>query len=173
MNTINEIQVLTNIRLSQAQKYVLTKLVLPNTTPLTSYESVSTGKNVVANRNILVKLGMVQVGDNEARITEKGMSALKNENLIDDSGALTPQGEEYAYAENLEDVEKLAAKQPEKPQTGMAQDTSPITQAAAQQPKQIATPPADISFPESGSLIYDMETLLSEKYFIEKHPKKL
>jgi len=104
MDKLNEANVLTNIRLSQAQKYVLSKLKLPDTTPHLSYGQLSAGRNIVANRDILVKLGMVVVGDNTATITDKGTDALRNEALIDDTGALTKLGKQYAYAENLNDL---------------------------------------------------------------------
>lgn len=176
MDKINEVQVLTNIRLSHAQKFVLAKLMLPNATPLTSYESVSSGKNVVANRNVLIKLGMVKVGANEAQITEKGKDALKNENLVDDMGTLTPQGEQYAYATDLEDLAKIAAKDQKDPETpapelGTTQETPP---GGAQQPTEIASQnDAGTPMPETWSMISDMQTELSEKRFIKKHSKKL
>lgn len=104
MNIITEVQVLTNIQLSQAQKLILSKLMLPEKTPLTSYEQVSSGRNMVANRDTLVQLGMITVGDNTAEITDKGQNAARNENLVDDMGTLTSQGETYAYAKDLNDI---------------------------------------------------------------------
>ncbi len=174
MNEINEVQILTNVRLSQAQKFILTKLMLPNATPLTSYEQTSDGKNIVANRDVLIKLGMVQVGQNEAQITEKGQSALQNEALIDDTGNLTQEGEQYAYAEKLEDVETLAdqGQRPEEPNTG--QD---LTQARPDGPSPVAgiatqsDAEAKPSF-ESWEMISDIQEALTRKQFIENHSKK-
>lgn len=172
MDTINETQVLTNIRLSHAQKFVLAKLTLPNLTPLTAYEHISTGKNIVANRDILIKLGMVKVGQNEAEITEKGTQALQNENLIDDMGNLTEQGEGYAYAKDLVAIEKLAAKEkpPEVPEPEISDMEKPQVPVAAG----ASSPDAgvqDVSF-ESWSMISAMQEELSEKEFLKKKTSK-
>jgi hypothetical protein len=119
MIKINENQILTNVRLGIAQKYVLAKIFLPTQTPLTAFSSVSDDENVVAARETLEKLGMIGVNEtkNEAWITEKGKAALRNENLIDDMDNLTPAGEQFAYAKTFADAEKIAAqeKSPELP----------------------------------------------------------
>jgi len=169
MENISEVQVLTNVRLSHAQKYVLAKLMLPNQTPLIAYTNVSTGKNVVANRDVLVKLGMVIVGANEAEITEQGKAALQNENLVDDMGNLTPQGEQYAYAKDLAAVEQIAAQ--EKPPEMPSPEAEP-----AQEPKPMGIAPedtrsAEISF-ESWSMISSIQEELMQKEFLKTHTSK-
>lgn len=172
MNKINEIQILTNVRLSQTQKFVLTKLVIPDSTPLTSYEQTSSEKNVVANRDILVKLGMVEVGENAVQITKKGREALRNENLVDDMGNLTEQGEQYAYAEKLEDIEKIVAQQQNEP---MTPDTGQKPETGQQNDVQTIEMPAqapDGIMPESWSMISDMQDKLLHKQFIKKYSKK-
>jgi len=112
MVKINESQILTNVRLSIAQKYVLSKIHLPTQTPLTAFSSVSDNENVVAARQGLEKLEMVGVDEtkNEAWITEKGKAALRNENLIDEMDNLTPEGEQYAYAKTFADAEQISVK---------------------------------------------------------------
>jgi len=173
MEKINEVQILTNVRLSHAQKFILSKLMLPEKTPLTSFEQVSTGRNILSNRDILIKLGMLIVGENEAEITEKGKEALRNENLIDDMDNLTDQGEQYAYAKDLAEVERLAAqeKEPEMPDLNHKQseieEPKPIGNTA--QDQQAAGP-----F-EQWSMINDAQSILKESEFLEEYsikPKK-
>lgn len=174
MDSINEVQVLTNIRLSQAQKYILAKLVLPNSTPLTSYEEISSGKNIVANRDILIKLEMLKLGANEAEITDKGINALKNENLVDNNNSLTQQGEQYAYATSLEDIEKIAAqeqKEPQKPAPELG-NTAETPVGGPQQPTEIARE-QDPGGPalESWAMISDIHNEFIKKQFIKKYLK--
>ena len=169
MNKINEVQRPTNIMLSVAQKFVLTKLMLPEAeSTLIAYKRVSTGRNIVAARDVLIKQGMLIVGANEAQITEKGQEALKNENLIDDMGTLTPQGEEYAYAEDLEAAEKIMAspKQPEMPALGQEAEVEP--------PKPMGNTSQDTQsgMAESWSMISTAQADLNELGFIKSHSKK-
>jgi len=167
MDKINEVQILTNIRLSHAQKFVLAKLSLPESTPLTAYSSISNDKNVVANRDVLVKLGMVQVGENEAAITEKGKDAMRNEGLTNDTGNLTDLGEQYAYAENLEAIEEIAAKTkaPELPATDHDMETPANPMGiSSQEDTNMAT--------ESWAMISDIQQDLSEKKFLKNHKIK-
>lgn len=170
MDKINEVQVLTNIRLSHAQKFVLGKLSLPNVTPLTAYSSVSNDKNIVANRDVLVKLGMVKLGDNEAEITEKGIAAMQNEGLTDETGNLTDLGEQYAYAKDLEAVEQIAAqeKSPEvpAPEQEIPPETKPM--GISSQNVQDST---KVSF-ESWTMVSDIQNELSEKEFLKNHAVK-
>lgn len=174
MDEINENRILTNVRLSQAQKFILAKLSLPESTPLTSYGQVSSGKNMVANRNVLVKLGMVIVGANEAEITETGIHAMQNENLIDDMGTLTPQGEEYAYADSIEDVEKLASQQETPPEIPQNELPGKEPEARPNPPMGLAPnedAPLASSF-ESWGMISDAQTTISEKEFLKRYSIK-
>jgi len=175
--SIDDNQQAANIRLSQAQKFVLTKLMLPDATPLTSYEQTSGGRNIVANRDTLVKLGMVEVGENSANITERGKAALTQEGLMDDSGALTTQGEEYAFAADLNAVGNIAAKQKNELQAqGKGQ---PITTEPPMDSQMNDLPAPDASASsampnlEGWSMISDMQSELSESDFMRKHGKKL
>lgn len=175
-NNLNEVRTLNNVLLSEAQKFILTKLLLPEATPLTSYSSISAGKNIVANRDILVKLGMLTLGDNEAEITDTGIAALKNEGLVDDSGELSDLGQRYAYAEDLEAVEKISAEQKAPDQTPAPANQ----QGEPPAPGSDGTPPMGIanqsdaeakpSF-EAWSMVTDFQQELAKKSFLEKHTK--
>jgi len=169
MNIITEVQILTNIQLSQAQKLILSKLMLPEKTPLTSYEQVTTGENMVANLDTLVQLGMVIVGNNAAEITQKGIDAAKNENLVDEMGTLTQDGEKYAYAKDIEDIKDIEP-----------QGTDPVMtdNPEVEEPKPMGNTAKDsiasMGF-ESWSMITTAQNELSEQKFIDSQkikPKK-
>jgi len=172
MDISNEAQVLTNIRLSTTQKFILTKLALPNETAVVSYNRISSGRNLVANRDVLVKLGLIQINNNEAVITNKGKQALGDEGLTD-NGVLTKIGNEYAYADTVVDAGKLAINDPApiEPTTEFKKEPPPgegVTPSisAAYQPDGEASP----SF-ESWEMIANSQEVLFRKEFLRKHKK--
>jgi len=120
MKTINERRAPADIQLSGVQKYVLTKLVAAET-PSTAYEEVARGgANVVAASNFLTDKGLMTVDENkaDASITEQGQEVLRNEALIDEMGALTEEGQMWAYAASPEEAAKAdhdAKGKPEAP----------------------------------------------------------
>ena len=169
MVKINESQILTNVRLSIAQKYVLSKIHLPTQTPLTAFSSVSDNENVVAARQGLEKLEMVGVDEtkNEAWITEKGKAALRNENLIDEMDNLTPEGEQYAYAKTFADAEQISVKE-KLPQLPAPEQTPELDKTT---PPPMGVSPNDqqpLSF-ESWSMISEAQAELSEAEWKRLH----
>lgn len=176
-NNLDEARTLGNVLLSEAQKFILTKLLLPDSTPLLGYQNISVGKNIVANRDVLVKLGMLTLGDNEAEITEAGTEALRNEGLVDEAGQLSDLGERYAYAEDLEAVEKISA---EMQAPGAIQPAGPDKQGEPPAPGSDGTPPMGIanqsdqeakpSF-ESWSMVTEFQQELSKRTFLKNHKK--
>lgn len=126
MKTIKERFQHDTIQLSAAQKYVLTKLVAAET-PLNAYEEVSRGQNVVAARDMLAKLGLMTVSENNAEITEQGQEALRKEALLDETGNLTEEGEMYGFAASPEEAAKAEHAQKGKPE-------SPVQPSPEQQP---------------------------------------
>lgn len=176
-NNLDEARTIGNVLLSEAQKFILTKLLLPNSTPLLGYQNISVGKNIVANRDVLVKLGMITLGDKEAEITEAGIEALRNEGLVDDSGQLTDLGERYAYAKDLEDVEKISA---EMTAPNAMKPAGPDQQGEPPAPGSEGTPPMGIanqsdkevqpSF-EAWSMVTEFQEELTKKTFLDKHKK--
>jgi len=174
---LNEVRILNNVLLSEAQKFILTKLLLPDATPVTNYSSISAGKNLVANRDILVKLGLLTLGENEADITETGIAALKNEGLASDTGELTDLGQRYAYAPDLEAVEKISAEFKAPDQTPTSDNNQ---QSEPPAPGSEGTPPMGIanqsdqeakpSF-EAWSMVTDFEEEFTKKSFLNKYKK--
>lgn len=65
-------------------------------TPQVAATEISRGQNLLAARDMLVRLGLLSVGDNEAFVTPQGEEIMRNQNLIDETGELTPEGQKYA-----------------------------------------------------------------------------
>lgn len=78
------------------QKRVLTK-IKSAATPEVAATEISKGNHLVTARDMLIKLNMITVDDNKAEITSQGEQIMKNQNLVDDMGELTDEGQKYAY----------------------------------------------------------------------------
>jgi len=180
MDTVNEVHVLTNVRLSQTQKFILAKLALPETTPHAVYSQITTNRDVVVDRNTLVELGLIYVDDDaeEAELTDEGMAALKSENLADETGSLTPEGEKYAYAGDMEELQKIAAQNAPARGTSAPQSTSnePTSEpgpmgVSAQDTRTTVDVHAANAFGESWSMIQQIQEELKQKAFLSKQKK--
>ena len=90
-----ETSILPSIRLTDTQKSVLTT-IKSAPTPQVALENISTGRNMLAARDILKQLGLITFDDDSAEITNDGTETMKNANLIDDSGELTDEGRSFA-----------------------------------------------------------------------------
>lgn len=80
------------------QKQVLTKIIAAATPQLAATE-VSKGRQLVAARDMLIKLGLIKIDDNKAEVTDLGKEVMTNQNLIDNMGSLTPEGEKIAFGD--------------------------------------------------------------------------
>jgi len=101
MDIINEKRTLTTVRLTSNQKKAMTRIVASATEKVAA-EEVSKGRGLVAARDLLVKLGMIEYRDGYAALTTDGEQLLKDSNLIDDMGSLTEEGNKFAYEEGEE-----------------------------------------------------------------------
>lgn len=93
-------RILTTVHLSDLQKEVLAK-VHAAPTPQVAWEEISgaaaiVDDNLAAARDVLGNLGLMVVGDGTLEVTPNGEEVMKDENLIDDMGELTEQGQELA-----------------------------------------------------------------------------
>lgn len=80
------------------QKRVLAKIVA-SPTPTVAAEQISNDANIVAARNMLMKMGIITLANNEAALTDRGKEVATDENIIDQSGQLTSTGEKLAYTD--------------------------------------------------------------------------
>ena len=100
MKTLNEIKVLTNVHLSDSQKMVMTKIKVA-ANPNVAGEQARNNTNMATAQKTLIKLGLVMADESGATLTDKGIKTLTDENLLDDSGELTPEGQKYVDAKDL------------------------------------------------------------------------
>lgn len=98
MNILNEKRTFTTVRLTENQKKVMTRIVASATEVLAA-EEISKGRGLVAARDLLVKLGLIEFRDGSATITSSGEKIMKDTNLTDDMGELTEEGNKFAYEE--------------------------------------------------------------------------
>lgn len=88
-------RLLQTISLSNFQKMVLSKIISsPN--PKVAATEVSANSNLVRARDMLAKLDIIEFSPTEALVKPKGIELMKDRNLLDQSGALTPEGEKLA-----------------------------------------------------------------------------
>lgn len=81
-------------RLTTTQKSVLLSIYAAPT-PETAYDATTGADNAAASKQSLRTLGLIVVDDVNGRagVTDKGQEALANNNLIDDVGQLTDEGQ--------------------------------------------------------------------------------
>ena len=84
-------------RLTQNQQKVMAK-ILAAPTPLVAFSEISSGPNLIAARDILQKLGLIDFKEDEsAEVTDTGMQILRSLNIVDDMDELTDEGRNMAY----------------------------------------------------------------------------
>jgi len=96
-------RILTTIHLNDIQKEVLAKTKAAPT-PQVAFEEIS-GKpeqiddNFAAAKDALVDMGLLTQSDDTLEVTERGIQVMKDENLIDDMGEFTEDGNELVGKE--------------------------------------------------------------------------
>lgn len=106
----------TNITdLTDAQKQVMTKLAKAPT-PTVALTEISDGRKLVAARDMLDKLDLIDFDENEAEITDQGWDLMRDLNLVDEAGELTDEG--IGYASEGEDVPQSPSEPAGQPETG-------------------------------------------------------
>ncbi|MGI0075883.1 MAG: hypothetical protein ACREAU_00575 [Nitrosopumilaceae archaeon] len=85
---------LTNIHLTQHQKQALATIFAASSATL-AYEHISNGvSNLMAATKILDDLNLVIISDDDKiTVTEEGKSTMRDEGLLDDTDALTDEGQ--------------------------------------------------------------------------------
>lgn len=91
-------RILDTFRPTDTQKQVLAK-VAGAATPTVAGDAISSGANFVSARNTLAKLGLISFANGEATLTDAGQSLARAENIVDETGRLTPQGQVMARAQ--------------------------------------------------------------------------
>jgi predicted methyltransferase len=114
------------------QKRVLAK-ILAAPTPTVAGEEISKDANLVAARNMLMKLGIITFANNEAALTDRGTQVAAEENIADQSGQLTPTGQQLAYtnAQGQTDSDQAGGAAQQQPAPDMGLDAGMPTESLA------------------------------------------
>ena len=93
-------RILSTIRPTQTQLTIIAKIVASQEVPARAAAEISTNSNFIAARNILMKLGIIVYTDKSANLTEKGQMIAKEQNITNDSGQLTDEGNKLASVDS-------------------------------------------------------------------------
>ena len=110
MDLINEKRTFNTLRLTDNQKKVMTRIISSATEKLAAQE-ISKGRALITARDILVKLQMIDFRDGYAALTSDGEKLMKDYNLVDETGQLTDDGNEFAYDKEEQPVTESLIKQ--------------------------------------------------------------
>lgn len=91
-------RVLSSIRLTDNQKRALARIIAAPTSKVAADE-ISNDINMIGARDTLIQLGLIHFANDDAALTDQGMQIMKSEALVDDSGQLTPDGQEFAHTD--------------------------------------------------------------------------
>lgn len=109
---IYEADIVNNVRLSDHQKAVLATLLGRHEqktalVDLTSSANEANKQNLTSALQQLQKMGMVNVSpDSSITVSQKGMQMMSSENLADQSGQLSPEGQKYVTMFSPENADK-------------------------------------------------------------------
>lgn len=90
-------RIIDTVRLTNNQKRVIAK-IKASPTPKVALEEISDDQNLIAARNMLVKLGLVEIVAGEVFLTDSGEQMAVDENIVDEAGELTQTGNELAHS---------------------------------------------------------------------------
>jgi len=85
------------------QKSVLAKIASA-ATPQLAAADISDTPNLVAARDLLVQMGLIELDMNGAHITDQGQQVMVDQNLTDGGGNLTDDGQKAAYGDEADDA---------------------------------------------------------------------
>ncbi len=85
-------RILTSIKPTQNQLTVMALIAASKEKPARAAQVVSMGTNMVAARNMLMKLGLIVYTPSHAALTDSGTQLAVDYDIIDDSGTLTDSG---------------------------------------------------------------------------------
>lgn len=80
------------VLLTNTQKGILA-IIHNSPTPESAYESINGSPSLVTSRNILERLGLISVSGIQAALTDAGQRAALANNIMDDAGNITEEGE--------------------------------------------------------------------------------
>lgn len=90
---------MNTVRPSETQKQIIA-LIIAAPTPRVAGDDISQTPNLVAARDILAKLGMINFDMGNAELTEAGSALAVDQNIADESGMLTDYGTQLVGSNN-------------------------------------------------------------------------
>ena len=108
-------RIMSSVHPTNSQLRVFAK-ISASATPKVAGEEVSKDVNVVAARNMLVRLGLITLNNGEAELTQQGSQVAQDENIIDQTGQLTQRGKALAYTNSSDQQDNDTTGQ--QPETG-------------------------------------------------------
>lgn len=98
---ITEKEIVTISRPTDNQKAVLAKITAA-ATPQLAAADISDTPNLVAARDMLDKLGLIELDNEGAHVTDLGREVMVNQNLATPDGQLTDDGQRAAYGDEAD-----------------------------------------------------------------------
>ena len=77
---------------------VIAKIVASQDVPARAAAEISANTNMIAARNLLMKLNVITYTDNSASLTDIGQQLARDQNIVDEGGQLTDEGNKLASA---------------------------------------------------------------------------
>ena len=158
-------KVLPTVTLTSNQKRVLAK-IFASPTPKVAGEEIAGDENLAAARDQLGKLGAIEFISGEASVTEKGEQLAKDENIVDDAGQLTPDGEQLAHT--------TAGGKEEKDEPGKPEMTPPPGVVGAPAPNEMPGAMGGLAMshvPTYSPLKFLKELLEGDWWWTSEHPE--
>lgn len=87
---------LNTLKPTQNQLTVIAKIIASQDVPTRAAAEISTNSNLIAARNMLMKLNIITYSDTSAALTDQGQQIARDQNIVDDSGTLTDEGNQLA-----------------------------------------------------------------------------
>ena len=106
------------------QKKVLAIIASNTEHPVIAIQQLSASPNLIAARNLLMKLNVITFTDDNVQLTDRGEQLAKDYNIIDDSGTLTDEGQQLVSDKSQQPSETPPM---ENPDMGMGLGTAPPT----------------------------------------------
>ncbi len=116
-----EARVLTNLHLTSHQKTILA-LIASASDQMVSDQDISKGPNLSNARKMLIKLGLIEEREpGRFGTTDKGVEVAKAENVVDEAGGLTDEGQRLAFpADDQKDQDPVGTEPPMALETSMS-----------------------------------------------------
>lgn len=85
---------LNTIHPTESQLKILATIVSLQDKPVEAAEEISVGANMVAARNLLMKLNLITYSPDSAALTDQGARLARDHDIVDDNGQLTDKGQQ-------------------------------------------------------------------------------